>query len=136
MDAAPFLLYASDAEIAAAVRCAVRRYVQRADLPLHRVLGVGTPLKARLALRNHYLRQALEVIEQEAGERIEAKLPRSPFEVLAHRAKAFELGRWEHDGWKHFDQVPAQADAIEAALFEARRFGEVMLCARSLRDIL
>lgn len=121
-----FLSGDESADTLAALREGFRRWAAQDGLPLERVLRLGTPYKLRLALRDGLLRQAATLMD--------APTPWTRAGLLAERARCFELRKWPI--WKERETVPAHADPIEALLWQARQYDEVMLDQRSIHRIL
>lgn len=96
-------------------------------MPVNRYVGLpASPAKLRRALRDDRLRQAATLID--------APTPWLRAGALAEAARCFELRRWPV--WRHMESAPLRASELEAMLFEARQFGEVMLDQRQIHRIL
>lgn len=91
---------------------------------LSRVLGLGTRRAARLARRDALLRQAGSLIPGNVWDRARAILEASRLVEVRRSA------RWSRTG------VPADADPVEALVFEAGRLEAIPSTLVQLRSIL
>ncbi len=94
-----------------AVRAAVRSWVHSdGQLPLQRLLGLmPTPRRQRLAVRDHYLRQAAALIPEPS--------PWHRALQLQLAVDTFNASRWPC--WRGMRQAPSHATPTEALLFAA-----------------
>ena len=127
-----FLLGDESAETLAALRGGFIRYAAHdgagSAISLNRYIGLPvSPAKIRLTLRDQLLRQA--------GALIEAPTPWIRAGVLAEAVRCFERRKWRL-GWRHLEEPPLRATAMEALLFRARGWAEFPQGQRQLNRIL
>lgn len=100
----------TSAEALSEVRARLLQWTaQRDEDPIHlnRMLGLGSPLRTRIALRDAHLVQAAELLTGSRWSRCKA---------LAELARTFNARRY--DSWKRAG-IPAKAGEVDVLLFHA-----------------
>jgi hypothetical protein len=95
-----------------AAAAVARWWANGGDLEFHRCAGIGTPMKAINAIRNHLLRQAAEHIDGSITHRAE---------VLAKLCRDMENRLWPL--WKSEADAPSRAGPALALLFRCKKMG-------------